>query len=106
MKSHIDLLALETMALPLSSRVKDPSFLLSACQHAFPSWSSSTLKTFSFKSMSGGFSSPGLFLVRCSAPGAKPTSAVMKLEAEDSDQLEAQDTPYLHDYFKVSSLLI
>ena len=83
------LLAFETMALPLSSRVKDPSFLLSACQHAFPSWSSSTAKTFTFKSISGGFSSPGLFLVSCSEPGAKPTSAVVKLEAEDSDQIEA-----------------
>jgi len=63
-------------------RLQDSGALFSACQVALPSWAGAPLSTFSCTKLSGGFSSPGLYLVSCTAQGAAPTRAVVKLDVE------------------------
>ena len=76
----------------LSSRLKDPKELLSACQTALPSWSGTTMDTFTCTKLTGGNSSPGLYLVSSSAQGATPSSAVVKLD------VESQEHPFYQFY--------
>ncbi len=68
------------MTSPLSERLKDPGTLLSGCQVALPSWSGASLDQLTYTALTGGVSSPGLYLVTCAMPGARPSRAVVKLE--------------------------
>ena len=70
------------MSCHLSARLSDPAALLAACKVSLPSWSEATLDTFTCTKIKQGYSSPGLYLVTCSAEGATPARAVVKLDVE------------------------
>ena len=72
------------MTSPLSERLKDPVALLSACQVALPSWSCATLNNFTSTVLKQDIASPGVYLVTCNLPGAKPARAVVKLDMEST----------------------
>ena len=73
------------MSSRLSKRLQDSAALFSACQVALPSWAGASLSAFSCSKLSGGFSSPGLYLVSCTAQGAAPDRAVVKLDVESME---------------------
>ena len=70
------------MSSSLSTRLKEPEWLLAACQAALPSWHSVSLHTMSWARLGGGSSSPGLYTVSSTVPLLSPGSAVIKLEVE------------------------
>ena len=84
------------MSSLLSARLSEPAALLSACQVALPSWSGATLDTFTSTKLTGGVSSPGLYLVTCTAHGATPARAVVKLEVDS----------HAHPFFDFYQVLI
>ena len=85
------------MSSLLSARLQDPAALFSACQASLPSWSGATLDSFSCKKLSGGHSSPGLYLVSSTTEGVTPARAVVKLD------IESEEHPFYQFYQVLST---
>ena len=75
------------MSSKLSDLLSDPVHLLTACKRALPTWSYVEQVEFSSSKLSGGYSSPGLYLVTSSKEGLEPNRAVVKLEPDNSTRL-------------------
>ena len=82
------------MSSMLSDLLSDPVHLLTACKRALPTWSDVEQVEFSSSKLSGGYSSPGLYLVTSSKEGLEPNRVVVKLEPENS-------THPFYDFYQV-----